>query len=307
MAFTANWNAVGYNGGGIDLTGSSRVFNINWGDGSSDRIVLGPQRNENGDFFGSAPVHWYGSDGTYDVSVSQAQAGLPPERLKAYMYSSSDHDIQIGGTYLDDIITAGLGNDTLTGGGGNDVIHGGGGNDRINGGAGDFDFLLGGIGDDTVVGGAGSDLLSGDVGNDTLRGGTERDYLYADAGSDQLFGDEGDDYLVGGAGADRLWGGAGNDEFVFGPPSDGATSDPDRDTIQDFQQGQDRIRVSDWASGFSYVDHAAFSHGGAPEIRSVFNSAGDTIVSGDANGDGTADFSIRITGHVDLTAADFNF
>lgn len=310
MAFTAYWNAIGFNGGGIDLTGSSRVFNINWGDGSSDRIVLGPGRNEGGDFFGSAPVHWYASDGTYDVAVSQAQAGLPPTRMKAFMYARTDHDITINGTYLGDMINGGSANDTLNGAGGHDVIAGNDGNDRINGGA-DDDFLLGGNGDDTILGGTGTDLLSGGDGADVLRGGDDRDFLYADAGNDALFGDAGDDYLVGGAGVDRLTGGAGNDEFVFDRPRDSfgnpLSSDPDRDTIMDFTQGQDRIRVSDWAAGFAFIDTAGFSRSGAPEIRAVFNGVGDTVVFGDANGDGTADFSIRLSGQIHLTAGDFNF
>ena len=59
------------------------------------------------------------------------------------------------------------------------------------------------------------------------------------AGDDSLLGAGGDDFLHDGGGDDRLTGGAGADVFVF--DRDGC---PDR--IADFQDGIDRIDVSDW-------------------------------------------------------------
>lgn len=307
MTFKTNWNSVSFDGAGMFVSGDSRVYNITWGDGVSDRVVLAPGKDANGLFNGNSPVHFYGSDGTYDVQVSQAQAGLPPEHLRAFMYSRSTDAIDIGGSYLSDIITGGTGNDTLNGVGGSDVVSGADGNDRILGGAGDFDFLLGGEGDDIVLGGAGTDLAYGNEGNDIVRGGADQDFVHGDSGDDVLLGDDGDDYLQGDAGIDRMTGGAGADTFVFLAPEDVSGKDPSRDIITDFQQGADTLDVANVAAGFSYIDHAVFSGGGVPEIRSVFSGAGDTIVMGDANGDGTVDFSVRLVGNIELTAGDFNF
>lgn len=70
--------------------------------------------------------------------------------------------------------------------------------------------------------------------------GTARDdRLMGSAGDDSLLGAGGDDFLHDGGGDDRLTGGAGADVFVF--DRDGS---PDR--IADFQDGIDRIDVSDW-------------------------------------------------------------
>lgn len=86
-----------------------------------------------------------------------------------------------------------------------------------------------------LLGGAGSDLLTG---------GGQDDLIWAGAGSDTLSGGAGADILAGGAGADRLIGGAGNDIFVF-------EAEPDRDQIDDFQLGQDRIDLSRWGMLYS--------------------------------------------------------
>jgi Ca2+-binding RTX toxin-like protein len=75
--------------------------------------------------------------------------------------------------------------------------------------------------DDDLAGGAGDDLLMGQGGNDRLRGG------------------DGADVLIAGTGHDTLSGGAGADTFVF-------TADGRADEITDFEQGRDRIELSDW-------------------------------------------------------------
>ncbi|MBC6481454.1 MAG: S8 family serine peptidase [Hormoscilla sp. GM7CHS1pb] len=119
------------------------------------------------------------------------------------------------GEYLDglagnDKIEAFEGDDTLVGGPGNDRLHGGRGNDSLVGGEGD-DRLIGGISDgkDTLIGGNGNDRLNGGDGNDTLDGGK---------------------------GNDDLRGGKGADTFIL-RPGDG------KDTIRDFENGIDSIRV----------------------------------------------------------------
>jgi hypothetical protein len=54
---------------------------------------------------------------------------------------------------------------------------------------------------------------------------------------------------------------------------------------------------------FAFIGAAAFTHH-AGEVRFAA-SGGNTIVSGDVNGDGVADFNIVLTGAITLVAADF--
>jgi hypothetical protein len=54
---------------------------------------------------------------------------------------------------------------------------------------------------------------------------------------------------------------------------------------------------------FSFIGTAAFTHH-AGELRFA-TASGVTSVYGDVNGDGTADFQIRLSGTITLVAADF--
>jgi serralysin len=146
-------------------------------------------------------------------------------------------------------------------------------------------------------------LYSADDAPTFLRGTSKNDELLGSNGDDILVGRGGDDILVGYLGVDRLVGGQGRDIFSFTAPFEGARETA-RDTIVDFEKGSDAIDVTNWGSNFSYIGGDAFSGPGTAELRSIFNSAA-TIVFGDADGNGSADFSFRILGHVDLTVADF--
>ena len=90
-------------------------------------------------------------------------------------------------------------------------------------------FYLGQSADDTIYGRSGNDYIEGFDGNDTLAG---------NAGNDALAGGLGNDRLIGGAGNDVLAGGAGLDTFVFAPGFG-------RDSITDFQVGQDILEIDD--------------------------------------------------------------
>lgn len=81
----------------------------------------------------------------------------------------------------------------------------------------------------------------------------------------------------------------------------------------DFERGSDRIDLSRidastrWSGDqdFSFIGAAAF-HRVAGELRLTFDSASQrTIIAGDVDGDGRADFAIHLAGHVPLTASDF--
>lgn len=136
----------------------------------------------------------------------------------------------------DDLLYGLVGNDTIYGEAGNDTIYGGEEDDRLDGSSGE-DFIWGGNGNDELLGGDGNDWLYGDGDNDTLWGFD---------GNDVLYGRTGNDRLIGHLGNDTLFGGSGSDTFVFSP-----TSAAQRDTIQDFEQGIDRIELPSSAGSFS--------------------------------------------------------
>lgn len=84
------------------------------------------------------------------------------------------------------------------------------------------DDIRGGDGDDRLSGEAGSDTIHGDRGDDTIFGeGTtafaesELRY-YSAAGNDSLSGNDGDDSIEGGNGNDNLMGGADDDHLIGG-------------------------------------------------------------------------------------------
>lgn len=149
-----------------------------------------------------------------------------------------------------------------------------------------------------------NDVLSG-VGDDRLVGSK---------GANALSGGRGDDILTGGAGEDRLSGGSGEDRFVFRSKADSVVGG-DRDLITDFT-GADLIDLSaiDAKSGsgndaFRFIKTADF-HDRAGELHAVrIDKSGSskdlTLIEGDINGDGKADFQIALKGLHTLTAGDF--
>ena len=277
-------------------------FKVSWGDGSESYVS--PDRDTNGDGVNDTgdALHVYGSDGNYVIVVRPTpNPGVEPIVINAYMQASETDDITFNTTGRQDFISSGSGDDNIRTRGGNDFVVAADGNDYVRGEDGD-DYLIGGRGFDTLRGGEGRDLLGGGDDGDLLYGDAGNDFLYGDAGDDTLQGGDGEDYLIGGAGLDRLYGGAGADIFSFGPPQSGSTSDPDRDQIFDFARGVDHIALYDWG-GMTFVGSSAFS-GHQPEVR-VATSGSGCIVFGDANGDGTADFSIRVAGATTLDSNDF--
>ncbi len=154
--------------------------------------------------------------------------------------------------------------------------------------------------DNIIVGGSGNDTLSGLDGNDQLRGST---------GADTLSGGNGNDLLDGGNGADVMTGGADADTFRIGYFEAGTGSAAD--TITDFVSGTDIIDVSSWDANtgvagnqaFSFIGASAFS-GTAGELRAD-TVGSDTVVQGDINGDGLADFEIVLNGNPTVVATDF--
>jgi serralysin len=187
---------------------------------------------------------------------------------------------------------------------------------RFNGGTSgdaiDIEKIIGTAGADTLVGNSARNLLSGGNGNDMIKGGGGNDHLFGNVGDDVMKGFAGNDFLTGGIGKDTLTGGFDRDRFVFGAPGVSTVALAGRDLITDFHHGQhDRMDVSDidahaTAGGdqaFSFIGTHSFTHHEG-ELRYRF-AGGDTIVTGDVNGDGTADFAIELAGKRNLVEGDF--
>lgn len=238
-----------------------------------------------------------------------------------------------------DTLAGGAGNDLLDGGAGNDTLSGGEDDDILIGGAGN-DTLDGGVGSDTAsyasgsaavrvslaitgaqaTSGGGTDTLTG---IENLTGGTGADLLVGDGGTNALDGGNGADQLVGGGGADMLTGGAGRDMFAGGEGGDvfrfttikdfSGLAATNADVILDFSTAQgdlidlsgvDAIRqTANVNDAFAWIGSGAFTKV-AGQLRYVV-TAGVGLVSGDIDGNGTADFAIRIDGGPALSAEHF--
>ena len=228
----------------------------------------------------------------------------------------------------------GLGNDWIVsawiGGATTGEYYGGAGNDRMEaGGNGTLEFY-GGSGDDLIRQdfisddgyATGDAYMEGGTGRDSLRGGDGDDTIYGGSGNKSgamitvgagkpweiqaqpgLFGGDGNDYLDGGRGKDWIDGGRGKDTMVggtekdtfdFNTKNDSGTGHA-RDVILDFTSNKDVIDLSDIDAkaghgnqAFHYIGDLAFS-GHKGELR--FHNE---ILSADRNGDGVADFQVKL-------------
>ena len=132
-------------------------------------------------------------------------------------------------------------------------------------------------------------------------GGDGSDELIGSNGADSVTGGIGNDDIVGLGGRDILAGGVGTDTFIFAALSDSGPKASQRDLVTDFTQGEDLFDILfDAKTGiagvqaFTLIGVANF-HGVKGELGESFSN-GNTIVSGDVNGDGKADFSIGAKG-----------
>lgn len=171
--------------------------------------------------------------------------------------------------------------------------------------------LTGNSAANVLTGGGGGDSLSGGAGNDTLSGGSGKDMLSGGDGNDTLKGAGDSDMLTGGNGVDRLSGGLGSDVFDFNSVTEAAGTG---DVIVDFEDGADVIDLSGIDANANLAGDQAFGilgaglkFAGADTIGLLRITQSDTrtCIQGDVNGDGTADFMIKIVGLAMLTVADF--
>ena len=123
----------------------------------------------------------------------------------------------------------------------------------------------------------------------------------------------GGDWLQGGAGADELRGGTGNDIFVYQASTD--STQLNKDVILDFDNGQDKIDLSQIDADAVKLDDQAFVWGGAVTGRPLAGSAegkivywtqnGVTFVQADAAGDGLPPLELMLSGTHILSVSEF--
>lgn len=194
-------------------------------------------------------------------------------------------------------------------------VHLGGGDDR---------YVDNSGGDSVIYGGGGNDYIDAESGNDKLVGGSGDDQLYGFAGSDYLIGGDGNDFLQGGGQHDYYDGGAGRDfidlaysatrDDIFYRDVTDSLPGADHDTIKSFQISLgDRINLrlidADTTTPendrFHWIGDAAFS-GTAGELR-YDSDVNVSLLQGDVNGDGIADFKVhfQVVNVLHLTADEF--
>ena len=279
----SGWNNL-FGNGGDDRLGANQpgVSIIDGGPGRDSLFTWGPNTIGN----------VYGGDGNDVISGNL---------LSDQVFGGNDDDVVGGGDFSfpaspGEVIVpvAVSGNDFLYGGGGTDALYG-------------FD------GDDVIHGGDGNDTSALDVTgpSDTYwKNGhtiTVLAGLSGGEGNDLLYGEKGDDLLFGDRGQDKLYGGPGADDFDFESEIE-SPKGSSRDVIKDFSHGQhDRIDLY-WIDAkahqtgnqtFKFIGDHGF-HDKAGELRFRHH-----IVSGDTDGDGKADFEIKVEGVNTLHANDF--
>lgn len=151
--------------------------------------------------------------------------------------------------------------------------------------------------------------LDGGVFAGTMVGSSQRDIIN---------GFQGEDTLTGGRGKDTLTGGTEADTFDYNSVKD-STKGANRDIITDFTGVNDLVspdldlidlRTIDAKLGksgnqkFKFIGAQKFHHS-AGELQVKFDGTDTTIVSGDRNGDGRADFQIEVQSTEALAKADF--
>ena len=254
---------------------------------------------------------------------------------------------------VDFIVDGSSGNDTITGTSAIDTLSGNSGNDTLDGGLG-ADTLIGGAGNDKYVydpldtiteaafsAGGGIDTLlssvtvtlmsnveilrlqggnaingTGTAAPDSIVGNSAVNTLNGSGSNDTLNGKAGADILIGGTGADTLIGEAGNDTFKYNSAADSRPGAANRDFINGFVRGEDKIDLSAIDANpfsandqaFTFKGTAAFGTNGAPsagQVRISFTGPNYVILDADVQGDGIADMQIFVNGVTTLAAGDF--
>ncbi|MCB8822520.1 CAP domain-containing protein [Microvirga rosea] len=242
-----------------------------------------------------------------DVSIAPASGRI---------ISGTSANDRLNGTDGDDTLYGYAGYDVLDGKAGADAMHGGTGNDVYYvDHPGDQVYEKAEEGDDTIYSTISYSLAGQVVENLTLTGtesinGTGNslhNWLLGNPASNTLDGGALNDTLNGRGGSDVLIGGAGNDRFVFADVREARG-----DIVVDFEHGADRIVLTpidanalvEGDQPFTFIGTERFHHV-AGELHVYHLADRNTYVSGDTNGDGSADFAIKLLGWHTFTQDNF--
>jgi serralysin len=168
----------------------------------------------------------------------------------------------------------------------------------------------------TIANGVVVEKATGGFGADHIGGNDLDNILSGRDGADVILGRGGTDTLDGGLGLDKMAGGLGIDTFDFNAVSDSGKSKKTWDHVTDFKGDHidlhdidaDSITAND--QDFAFIGKAAFDHSAGEvrfslqKVRAGKHFVYNTIVSGDVDGDGVADFAIQLDKHKGVTAAD---
>jgi Ca2+-binding RTX toxin-like protein len=324
---------------GID--GTDTIIDVNklsFADGVRDVVIQGVEiiGDDSAEEFtgGGFADHLDGAGGNDTLSGAGGHDKLEGG-AGADTINGGDGNDSVEGDDGNDTLTGAAGNDTLTGGTGDDTYVLGDDTDTIVEGAAAAAKGAAASGGDTIVSSISRSLVdfanvenlkltgaardgTGNGGANLLTGSGVANLLTGGAGKDTLKGGGGGDSLVGGAGKDVLEGAAGKDKFVFLGLGDLGKKENKRDVIDDFKHSQkDKIDLSALDANSKSAKADAFKllaaegakftkHAG--QLRWDEQGSGKdkiTVIEGDVNGDGKADFQIELTGWVHLVKGDF--
>lgn len=291
------------------IAGDKAVY-VSGGTGKDDLSIDGYSNNEDGIYF-----KW---DAASDI-----------QKFENVVFTGIE-SVGFVGSFFDDYIETGSGDDTIVGLGGIDFLSGGGGNDTISGSDFGYSIMLGGSGDDTIKinldgksadGGTGVDTIVLDFRNDlyfsnyfefysdgrsvVLDGVGESQFvnfesvnLTGNSGDDVFYGGSFADRLMGHDGSDSLDGRGGNDSLDGGYGSDSLFGGDGNDTLAGGYEGDDWLEGgagSDRLSGGSGNDTFVFGVASKKDKDVITDfSINDRLISSkiirDNNGDGKIDF-----------------
>jgi Ca2+-binding RTX toxin-like protein len=181
--------------------------------------------------------------------------------------------VTLSGQSLNDLLTAGSGDQILYGTAGNDTLVGGLGNQQLYGGS-DHDSIIGGTGSQTLSGGAGNDILIGGTGAQQLLGGSDNDTIVAGYGAQVLDGGQGFDTVD----FSKLHGKLDLDlDLYFATFTDAATGAVTTYGVKSF----DTVVGTNEGTIFEGAQSTPRAYiGGAGNDRFQSESGGDTVISG---------------------------
>lgn len=286
--------------------------------GTGDDHIIGGHKGE--------IIYDYGGDNSFSMGKGDDVVRLYGDGSNTVNGGQGDDLIHAGAGA--DTLIGGLGFDTIIAGAGDDFIDATGGTLSGKGGADtsigpNWGSVDGGTGFDTLdysgtnhavmvdlllgtasgsgsgVGVEGIEHVIGTAFNDGIRAGPISSDLEGGDGLDDLTGGDGRDTLDGGGNRDKLTGGERSDEFVFGDVSDSTPNAVDE--ITDLSHG-DVIRLDGIDADVTIDGDQAFVlvsalDGHAGQLALTHDAGQNaTWLQGDVDGDGAADFLVRING-----------